>query len=314
MVASYDTSIFGQRIKLLRKSMGFTIKDVSQNTGISQSVIKLIENGKSYPRFDTLHILSSFYTLDLIELTKQCQSEQRSSIYDITIQHLIANNNSDLLKRALQIKFDYLNEHKLSSIVYKDLTQQVLFIEGLLYVIDEAKLECNNIDLAIEKFTHALSVRNPSFSLKIYASLKYLSVEYYILYAIAVQLGIKRKCELSNEILEFTLKHFELIEFTTHKTLLISKIYANLSYNYHRLDLHERSLIYANKGIEYCIEYDTNMFMPLLLGRKSIALFHVKNKDWRRYLKQAIDLLEIQGKFDMIPYYKDILAKYEIMC
>ena len=125
-------------------------------------------------------------------------------------------------------------------------------------------------------------------------------------------LGIKRECLLSNKIFMYTLDHFKLMDkYSKINCLLISKIYYNLAYNYHRLDKHSSALEYSMTGIRYCIQNDTHQYLPLLLGRKGVAMHNLRNDNWCEAIMSAITLLKIQGSEELIPSFEDLRKRLE---
>ena len=54
MFDSYDTKKFGEKLKELRRSLGFSQAEVSRETSINIDTIRKIENGFCIPRNDTL--------------------------------------------------------------------------------------------------------------------------------------------------------------------------------------------------------------------------------------------------------------------
>ena len=78
MFSIYDNKPFSVKLRTLRKSMNYTIADVSNMTGIYSGTIKLLESGKSTPRFDTLVHLSSLYKCDLLSIFRKCYKDSIS--------------------------------------------------------------------------------------------------------------------------------------------------------------------------------------------------------------------------------------------
>lgn len=61
----------GQYLKKIRKERGLGVKAVYHNTGVGDSTIRRIEEGKTpYPPAAQLKILANFYGISLIELYK----------------------------------------------------------------------------------------------------------------------------------------------------------------------------------------------------------------------------------------------------
>ncbi len=312
MLTTYDLKKFSSKIKILRKSLGFTIYDVSTSTGISQGTIKHIEAGKSIPRFDTLHILSSFYKCDLLSIFKEDLYDSMTIFLFNSISTFAAKNDTSELDKTLISISAHLSNKELTPVEYRDLTQLRLFVEGLLLASRCHNSTCLEIELAIEKYENALSITNPLFSFNNFDNFKYFSIEFNILFSAAVVLGIKRDCLLSNRILYFILEYYQLLKYSFKtNNLLISKLYYVLSYNYHRLDNHEKALEISVIGLNHCINLDTHMYIPLLLGRKAIALHNLQSSEWQKPLTSAIILLDIQGSKELKKSFEDLLKSLD---
>ncbi len=68
MFETINLKAFGQALKQVRLSLGYTQQDVRSNTGISCDTLRRIENGLVIPRYETLEYLSYFYKVDLLPI------------------------------------------------------------------------------------------------------------------------------------------------------------------------------------------------------------------------------------------------------
>lgn len=311
MLSSYDMSEFSASIRALRNVLGFTITDVAKETGISASTIKLLETGKAVPRFETLYLLSSFYKTDVFTLFNQHQYERSVVYYFDQLNLQMAKNDQKSLFKSMNELLLHLNEDETLPIEHNDLIQLKLYIEGLLLASKCINENCPELEQALNKYKEALSVKNHSFEFESFNQYKYLSIEINILFAAASLLGLKRQCVLSNQILFYVVNYFDSFSNTNAHKLFKSKCYAIISYNLHRMSQNEDALSYADIGINYCIQNDTSLYLPLLLGRKSVALFNIKEPSWKKYMIQAITLLEIQNRMELKGHYEKELERYE---
>lgn len=310
---TYDISDFSEKTKNFRKILGFTISDVATSTGLNQSTIKLIESGKVIPRFDTLKILSSFYKHDLFGDLKESLYGSMTIFMFNSLSTYSATNNVAEQEKALILISNHLDNTELNSIEYKDLKQLKLFVEGLIIASKSNFENSLEIEEALTKYCEALSVTVPTFTFENYSAYKYFSVEFNILFSAAVMLGIKRECVLSNDILFFTLNYFQVTERASKiNCLLVSKLYYNLAYNFHRMDKHDSALEYSIEGIKYCIQNDTHQYLPLLLGRKGVAMYNLRHDEWRIELYNAITMLKIQGSDDLIPAFENLVKRLDM--
>ena len=71
---------FGQKLKHARNKTGFTQREVSKETGITQSLLARYETGKLEPNLETLGTLADFYgvSIDWLLGTKGDQQKFQS--------------------------------------------------------------------------------------------------------------------------------------------------------------------------------------------------------------------------------------------
>lgn len=314
MLSSYDMTEFSESLRALRTVLGFTIADVAKETGISASTIKHLETGKAVPRFETLHVLSNFYKVDVFTLFNQHQYERSVVYYFDQINTYMAINEQKSFVNALTQLLIHLNEDETLPIEHNDLIQLKLYIEGLILASKCINDNSPELEVALNKYKEALRIKNRSFEFETFNQYKFLSIEFNILFAAASLLGLKRQCALSNQILLYVVNYYDSFSNTNTHKLFKSKCYAIIAYNFHRMSRNEVALEYSDIGINYCIQNDTAVYLPLLLGRKSIALFHMKDPTWKAYMHQAIVLLEIQNRMELKKHYEKILEHHENTC
>ena len=71
------------------------------------------------------------------------------------------------------------------------------------------------------------------------------------------------------------------------------KLCYNLSYTYHRLDMHDKALKYSDLGVEYCIKYRDYNGINLLYFRKGIAEYLLGYKSYMDSLKKCMSFCDI---------------------
>lgn len=305
MIATYDMTKVGLEIKSIRKSLGHTITDVSRYTGISESTIKQIEAGKSIPRLDTVQILSSFFKHDLLSTLLNGIKNSNIDTFIKVLAQATANGDSVQMNNLLQEIQTYMECNVITPIENKDLTQIVLYLKGLRTVSVGILTENNHHEEAIHYYTEALKINNTTFSIELFDNFKYTAVEMNILFSAAVSMGVLRNCIESNKILFFVLRYCNNFVFSDSiSPKLLSKIFNAISYNYHRMDNHEKALHYARVGIKHCDDADTLAFLPHLLGREAIALKHLEYINWKTPLDYAISILKVHKKNSLITIFE----------
>lgn len=310
MFSTYDIEKFSKEIKKIRKSLGYSISDVSRNSGINESTIKSLEKGKTFPRFDTLHIISGFYKFDLIELFLSSLCE--ASVIDIMKRISLSSGSGDLkaLNAELSLIQSNLDRDDIAPLQYKEYLQVKLYTKGLINAAKFLKGDKHAYLVALKYYEDSLVVGNSNFSFEKFKNFKYSAAEMNILFSAATILGIGRDCDFSNEILDFILDYFETIATNSIDCItLLSKIYYTFAYNYHRLDNHEKALEFSNLGIQHCLTSDSLACLPLLLGRKGVALKFLKENHWKEPIKTAISLLELQDNNDLIRIFNKFLCE-----
>ena len=106
----------------------------------------------------------------------------------------------------------------------------------------------------------------PQFDINKYNEFVYSNMEVRILMNIALLINRMGSKEKSLEIIKFCLNEVEADEID-----LKIKILYNLSYSYHRNNINEKTLFYANKGIRVSIESNKLNNLGLLYSRKGVA-------------------------------------------
>ncbi len=77
------------------------------------------------------------------------------------------------------------------------------------------------------------------------------------------------------------------------------KICYNLSYIYHRLDMHKGALKYSNFGIKYCNKHRDYNELNLLYFRKGIAEYFIGYESYMDSLKKCIYFCEILDQHEL---------------
>jgi len=71
---------FSQKLKKARNNTGFTQREVSKETGITQSVLARYETGKLEPNIETLGILADFYDISVDWLLGTKRNDKNSPV------------------------------------------------------------------------------------------------------------------------------------------------------------------------------------------------------------------------------------------
>ena len=310
LFSTYDLKAFSKRLKEIRKSSGFTQEDVVAGTGLSSETLRKLENGLTIPRYDTVEILSMFYKTDLhAVLNHYKSSKDLLKFYDLVDYHLTDDDKSSLSDTIIAFRA-FLDTNESNLIDSRVLSQLDYFLRGL----DHSYKDSYNREIqeeSIQLYVEALKTTNPLFSFNNWEKFKYSYLELRILFAIASLHGYLRNCELSNDMLFFILKSMDESAFTKHyDKLLFIKVLTVISYNYHRIDLHDKALEFAQKGIDYCNKFFLMANLPILLARKGAAMYYLNMENYETYLDQSIQLLYIQNNPKMAEDHIRIFERY----
>ena len=308
MLSSYDLSKFSNRLKSIRKTLGYAQLEVSESTGINSDTLRRLENGLSIPRFDTLEVLSQFYKVNLILLLDSYKISSQLSYYYDLIDYYMINNDTDSITKTIQNFEENIIVNEFNMVDIRDIEQLKLFFIGLKLSY-QSNNEANKDSLIY--LVKSLQISNPLFNIENWQSYKYNFLELRILFAIASIEGHNRNCELSNDILSMILSYLDTSKYAKHyEKVLVIKSYAIMSYNYHRLDMHELALEYSEKGIQFCIDNSIMTYLSLLLSRKGMAMYHLKMDGYLAFILQAIELLKIQKNDSLAKEYEAIALMF----
>jgi len=311
MFESYNLEGFGKRVRDLRQSLGYTQKEVHENTGIGLETIRRLEKGERLVKFDTLTYLSLFYKIDLLEELRSYNSANKLLKYYDKLDDVIVSYDYQKLMNLSNDFKKYIgndDENTLELFKLNTINQFKVLVKGITYLFSEEK-DTNN--LALDKFLNSLQITIPNFSLDNFKDHKYNIFEMRILLIIGITLNETENHKKSNDILKFiiTKLNFDKKAVYNEKKIII-KTYFNISYNYNDLYNQEEALKYANKGIEYCKANELIYNLNHLYYRKGIAEYLLgKDEDiYMDSLHKAIQVLEIQDQYELATMYKDITA------
>ncbi|WP_192930193.1 helix-turn-helix domain-containing protein [Alkaliphilus pronyensis] len=305
MFESYKLKELGKFLKSTRINLGFTQKDVEKITGITSDSLRRVEQGQVLLRFDTLILLSMAYKKDLIEDLKVYCNSTRLLSYYTRLEDLIINYRLETLQNLRQDYYDYIKCFEPDTPINYHVECQ---FEKLLSGI--SKYNSSTPQDSLEDFIDAMRINNTLFNIYNYHQFKYTVFEMRILLLIALALSTKNEFASSNDMLVYCLKRVNLNRNSTYnEKLLAIKIYFNLSYNYHRIDCHDKAHKYSVKGIDFCNKHYISYGLATLLYRKGIAEFFLNKPKYLMTLNQSLTLLLIEEKESLAKKYIDITYK-----
>ena len=287
----YNLELFGRRIRKLRNKLELTQKDISDLTNLSTDTLRKIENGKVTPNLDTLELLSVVLKQDINKLLLNYRLRNFSTYIEIEerIEYKIENGLYSNFQEDLDGLNSILMDININSYIYNKIQQLKLLVESI-----ELKTKYRNYSESLAKLIDAIVITTPIFNLSNYRNHVYNRMEIRILMNIALNINLINSKEKGLEILLFCLSAVDEsdIEFRI-------KILYNLAYNFHRLDLNEKALYYADKGVKTCISNNSLYCLGLLYSRKGIAEYFLGDKVYKHTLEKAIAIYELTNQMEL---------------
>lgn len=74
---------FAERLRSLRLEKDYSLRDMSNATGLARSTINMYENGNREPNFETLEMLADFFNVDMDYLLGKSEIKRRVSCDEI---------------------------------------------------------------------------------------------------------------------------------------------------------------------------------------------------------------------------------------
>lgn len=280
----------GSILRDLRKSLGYTLQQVSEETGIADETIRRIEVSKFEPKLSTLEILSDYYRLDLIELIA------RKRVHDsIFSEDLISKVN------------DVLNQH--------DLAEVRRFAESIL---KDSEFVDTNHNSNIAKFLYSLKYikydpingQNDTISIledvllnisPDYLNEKKLSFSFPFEMSIILLLSTiyrqNNDYEKAISLLQVSILRIKKMPLINDRfSDYLASSYLNLAYTYHSMGENENVI----KIVNDCFNNDkvnyTKTAIAYLLFRKGLALFLLKDSIGEAILITSMSLMDIKTK------------------
>lgn len=301
MFISYNLLEFGEKLKDLRKSLGFSQVEIQKLAGVSSDALRRIEKGEVMPRYETLELLSSIYKEDLLELLKNARSNKLLTEYHDALDDIITCYDDQKMKKLEEdIRLGFTGKNESSIVNPNEVIQFLLLIRGAsLY---NSRFSSDHKD-ARNILQDALKLTIPTFRLAEYREHKYSYIELRILLLLSILMAEDHEVSLSTKILYFILDRLKASPASRYQDFLIIKIYANISYNHHLEDNHKRVIKTANEGIAYCISHELTHALSLLYYRKGIAEFMLRHKSYRTSLFSSFFILKMTGNEDLLDIY-----------
>ncbi len=304
MFISYNLIEFGEKLKELRKTLGFSQVEIQKLAGVSSDALRRIEKGEVIPRYETLELLSSIYKEDLLELLKGTRSNKLLTEYHDELDDIITCYDDQKMKKLeSNIRLSFTGKNESSIVNPNEVIQFLLLIRGAsLY---HSRFGSDRKD-ARNTLQDALKLTIPKFKLDDFKTYKYSYIELRILLLLSILIAEDQEVSVSTKILYFILDRLQSSAPSKYQAFLIIKIYTNIAYNYHLEDNHRRVISSSNEGIEYCLSRELTHGLNSLYYRKGIAEFMLRHKTYKESLFSSFFMLKMTGNEKLLDIYIEV--------
>jgi len=294
----YNLEAFGRKISQIRKNLGYTQKDISNLSSLTIETLRKIENGKVLPTQITLELLSPILKVDLNQLLLNYRIPNYDEFNKLKnkIECKIENGNYFNLENDLKYMKKILDKQNLNNYAYKLMHQFYYFVEAIIL-----KKIYKDYEKSLSKLIFAMKVMTPKFNQIKYKEFVYCDFEIRILMNIALLFSELESVEKCQEMLLFCLNSINSDEIN-----IKLKILYNISYTFHKMNMHSKALYFANEGIKLCIENNKLNCLAHLYSRKGIAQYFLRDETYITSLRTAINLYNITNQDN----FKKLLIKF----
>ncbi len=308
MFSTYNLNTFGKAVRKIRKQLFLTQEEVAEKTQISRDTLRRIENGTVVPRFETLERLSILYKRDLLEVLRTHRSNDALTYFYDHVDSLIAFYEKEKLQSISKSLNAYVDQQHDALISREELEQYKLFLKAIDYYYSPFQ---NDIIAVEPLLIRSIKTTIPDFSVKRFETFKYNYMEIRILLLLSLTYAKLGQYTLSNTLLTFLEYRHSRDNILNHK--LAITIYANIAYNYHLTDQHEKVILYADKGIALARTHNTFTSLYLLFFRKGIAEHALGTPNYINSLKCSLAILAILDQGNLYDVYQSVLKnKYHL--
>lgn len=284
---------YGQTLKKIRKSLGFSRKYVQEYGFVSMETIRKVEEGVSEPRISTLWELSHFYKVNLVSLLNQHRGN-RSVFSDQLMKEISALMSNVDFEGLKQVLLETQEDFK--SNTNSGLKNKVLFT-GLLNAIKNMETrKTKDSDRMIQVLESLLIDLSSHSTLMLHDRYVYPTE----CFAGQILITYYRRNNKNTDAIRILNRLISALEENPDKSSLNSRLlavcYFNLAYSYHRFDNHEKVISICDQVLSVQDGSVPQHILSGLLFRKAIAMFKLDKKDFNHYLSAAFVLATADNK------------------
>ncbi len=283
----------GNTLRNVRKSLNYSLSQVSELTGIAEETIRRAELDQFEPKISTLELLSDFYRLDLIELIARKRSD--NSIFS---DGLISKINDIINKSDLNLLKQYAEDLLLDFDVVSSNTKTAYttFLNALKYIKYEP---INGQKDTISNLESILLEISPNILNK--TKLTYpFPLEMNLIILLAITYRQNNDYNKSIELLQTSIHRVQNMPLINSRfSDYLASCYLNLANTYHSMGDNEAVV----STVDQCLNNDkvnyTRIALSHLIFRKGLALYLMNEPNGKSLLYTSLSLMDSNVQIQM---------------
>lgn len=305
----YDLKAFGNHLKEIRKSLNLTQKDVKSYIHVNEDTLRKLESGDSFPKIETLDMLSLVYKRDLnfefskFKVTYDDYMEDRIKYLSPLFRKM---QFKDIQKETESLKAFF----KSSKLDENEFTKHKVR-QFTTYLTAIGNFERASKDKSREDLVELRKVINYSdIQLKSDLSLNLDILEIRILVLTGILYRVRNEFDLAKVFLNAALRTLR-DKYQDHKefiTLYLLVAY-NLMTTHHRLDEHKAiKTLYKESLAVFDKKLNFNTFSSFFL-RMGISKYYLEEEDYNTYVRFGLSILRDLDYEDTVKRYVKIFGE-----
>lgn len=299
MFESYNMKKLGATLRTIRESNNLTRQQVSTHLGLHTDSLRKIESGSVIPKYESLEMLSQLYRIDILNLLRTHRHNiSLENIYESLDEFLINDKIESILDLKNQIHKDPNKYALLSQDEYFTLK---LFIDSVIVFHENKTPDLQEMVIILEQHIDINTLKN--FKITQMAS-PLLTRLANVLAMIQMRLS---NYDSSINILEVILEIAKTDATNLYASFkFVVKYCYSLSYCYFLQSNYEKSLYYANQGIDLAVKNQSMYMLYSLYSRKGASEFKLEIDTYKDSFAKCIHLADMLGDESLTKKYIEI--------
>lgn len=299
MFSTYDMKKLGATLRTIRESNNLTRIQVSTHLGLHTDSLRKIESGSVIPKYESLERLSQLYRIDILNLLRSHRYNiSLEKIYESLDEFLVNDKTESILDLKNQIHKDPNKYALLSQDEYFTLK---LFIDSVIVFHENKTPDLKELVSIIEQHIDIHTLKKSNITQIASPLLTRLA---NVLAMIHMRLSnYDSSINILEAILEIAKKDTSNL-FVTYKFEV--KYCYSLSYCYFLQSNYEKSLYYANQGIDLAIKNQSMYMLYSLYSRKGASEFKLEIETYKDSFAKCIHLVDMLGDESLTKKYIEI--------